>query len=85
VSDGVAKTPDLAVAAWLHMCGLKVLSAHKIGRYQYRFSFDDPEGRAAQLRVEFANSESARFDASQRSLKKLVTPVDRRGDQHGRD
>ena len=33
--------------------------------------------------MEFANSESARFDASQRVLKKLVTSPEPRGNDRG--
>lgn len=84
MSDQVATTPDLSVAAYWHMNSLRVLSARRLDRRRYQFSFADPEGKADGLLLEFANSESARFDASQRSLKKLVTSPGPKGDDRGR-
>jgi len=75
VSDRVATTPDLSIAAFWHMRGLEVLSAVKLDRRRYRFAFADPQGKAEGLRIEFANSESARFDSSQRAMKKLTRPL----------
>lgn len=83
MSDSVATTQDLFIAAYWHMRGLRVLSARRLDRRRYRFSFADPTGKAAELRMEFANSESARFDASQRVLKKLVTSPEPRGNDRG--
>ena len=75
-------TGDLAFAAFCMLRGLRVLRAQEHrpggrGPLEYRFTFADPptpeapEGRWEGLRVEFANSEAARFDAAVRSLKKL--------------
>jgi hypothetical protein len=75
-------TGDLAFAAFCMLRGLRVLRAQEHrpngrGPLEYRFTFSDPpspeapEGRWDTLRVEFANSEAARFDAAVRSLKKL--------------
>lgn len=77
------ETRDLAFAAYAHMKGLEVRKAEQMKRGQsteYRFSFNDPpseefpEGRWNELLMDFANSESTRFDSSVRSLKKLCRP-----------
>lgn len=67
-------TRDLALAAYAHMRGLKILRASECrkGRAnEYQFLFDDPNGEWEQITVDFTNSEALQFDHSVRSLKKL--------------
>jgi hypothetical protein len=75
-------TGDLAFAAYCLLRGLRVLRAQEHrsggrGPLEYRFTFSDPpsaeapEGRWELLRIEYANSEAAQFDAAVRSLKNL--------------
>lgn len=77
------ETRDLAFAAYAHMRQLTVLSAvqkKKGTSTEYQFLFFDPPsdeypgGRWEELQVDFANSESTRFDSSVRSMKKLCKP-----------
>jgi len=72
-----ARTQDLAAAAWLKMHGLRVLNAKRFGAngQGFEFTFADPENRAPQLLVDFANSEAQRYDSEVRSLKKLCNPT----------
>lgn len=68
------QTRDLAFAAYAHMQGLRVKKAEECRKgnaNEYRFSFDDPDGRWEDLYVSFANSEASRYDNSVRALKKL--------------
>lgn len=67
-------TKDLALAAYAHMRGLKILRAVECRRgraNEYQFLFDDPAGEWDQIAVDFTNSEAIRFDNSVRGLKKL--------------
>jgi len=70
------ETADLAFAAYALQQGLRVVRAREwrrggSGACEYHFQFDDPTDRWDQLHVDFANSESAAFDAASRTLKKL--------------
>lgn len=72
----IKETGDLAFAAFALQRGLKVLRAREWrkdagGACEYHFAFDDAEDRWEQMHVDFANSESAAFDAATRTLKKL--------------
>ena len=65
------ETPDIATAAFLLMKGFKILKAGKVsGRYQ--FVFDDPQGTAQSVCLEFMNSECSRFDSCLRNLRSMV-------------
>ena len=74
------ETGDLAFAAYANMQGLRVVRAREFRKgpiTEYKFAFDDPpteqhpHGRWDELQLDFANSESASFDATVRTLKRL--------------
>lgn len=74
------ETKDLAFASYAHMKGLEILKAEKIHKsniIEYNFVFLDemttsqPKGIWNKLHVDFANSESRKFDGSVRTLKRL--------------
>jgi len=75
------ETSDLAFAGYCHMQGLRIV---KVGQWraktnalEYNFIFSDPptgeseDGRWDELLLDFANSESRKFDSSVRVLKQL--------------
>jgi hypothetical protein len=67
-------TNELALAAYASMRGLEVVKAQRWKKeraIEYKFSFKDPEGIWDQLRIDFTNSESLKFDLAVRNLKKL--------------
>ena len=66
----VWSTRDLALAAFCLEHGLEVVRATRRAR-EFEFLFRDPEDRAEELAIQFANSPEARFDAAMRALKKL--------------
>lgn len=72
---------DLDLASYFLHRGLQFLNARRLGRSEFEFTFRDPDGKAAQLRVEYVNSESAKQDGATRTLKKMVLgqPVPGRG------
>ena len=65
-------TSDIAIAAFLMMKGMKLLSAARERNGRFRFEFDDASQKADLYAVEFANSESAKFDAHVKNLKNLI-------------
>ena len=57
-------TSDLALAAFLVMRGLPLLSAKRIqGRFE--FIFDDKDQKGHAFSIEFVNSEFSKFDKLQ--------------------
>jgi hypothetical protein len=61
---------DLSLAAYFIMNGVRLISAKKLGR-SYIFLFEaDP--RIPSLKLAFLGSESSRFDACVRDLKRLL-------------
>ncbi len=67
------ETDYLALAAFAHLRGFKILKAAESSRRrgEYLFTFDDPEDKWAALELEFANNECSRFDATLLKLKRL--------------
>lgn len=67
-------TADFSIAAYLHAHGVELHSAclRHDSRSQYDFHFDDAAGECSRLAIAFVNSDSHRFDQSQRALKKLA-------------
>ena len=65
-------TADIAIAAFLMMKGMKLLSATRERNGRFRFEFDDPNNEADKFAVEFVNSESAKFDAHVKNLKNIL-------------
>ncbi len=65
-------TSDIAIAAFLMMKGMKLLSATRERNGRFRFEFDDARNEADKFAVEFVNSESAKFDAHVKNLKNIL-------------
>jgi len=66
------ETSDLALAAYLNIKELKLVSAERLESGRFRFVLDDPDGLAESLAIEFFSSEFCRYDNKIRSLKKLL-------------
>jgi len=62
---------DLSFAAYLMMRGCELIDARKLGK-TYKFVLGLKGHSAKRLKVEYANSESTRFDAKVRDLKRIV-------------
>ena len=65
-------TPDLSLAAYLLMRGMKLLSAEKTLSGKFNFSFSDPDDKAKNLAVDFLNSDFSDYDNHVRNLKKII-------------
>jgi len=66
------KTSDLALASYLMMKELRLISASRVQGGRFEFIFDDPDQRAQSLAVEYVNSDFCRFDNHVRNLKKII-------------
>lgn len=65
------ETSDIATAAFLLMRGLRLISASNPSG-KYSFVFDDSDGKAQDLTLEFINSECSKFDSHLRSLRSML-------------
>ena len=65
-------TSDLSIAAYLMMKGMKLQNAYRGSSGQFMFEFEDPEGKGAQLAIEFTNDDCAVYDNHVRNLKKIL-------------
>ena len=65
-------TSDIGIAAYVMMRGLKLISASRGKSGRFEFIFEDPQNQGLVLSVEYANSESAKFDAHMKNLKNIL-------------
>jgi len=72
LSDRTYITSDIAISAYLMLRGLKLLSATREVSGKFRFEFEDPQGLAQSLVVEYITSEFCSFDTHLKNLKKLM-------------
>tara|TARA_B100000424_G_C22851990_1_gene454266 strand:- start:257 stop:484 length:228 start_codon:yes stop_codon:yes gene_type:complete len=72
MSSKIYITSDIAIAAFLMMKGMKLISASRERNGRFRFEFDDSKKQADKFAVEFVNSESAKFDAHVKNLKNIL-------------
>jgi len=64
-------TNDLSLTAYIVMRGCKLINARQLGK-TYKFTLDLGEHTAPRMQAEYINSESRRFDAAVRDLKKIM-------------
>lgn len=71
--DNGFTTNDLSLTAWLvFMHQFELVSADRVGR-SFLFTMRVPEGKNPdKLKLEFLSSESCRFDATVRDIKKII-------------
>lgn len=66
------KTSDLSIAAYLMMKNLKLVDAKRATNGQFLFEFEDLNGDAVRLAIEFTGSDFAVYDNHVRNLKKIL-------------
>lgn len=66
------ETSDIAIASYVMMKGLKLISADRDYKGKFNFKFDDPKNKGPTLAVDYVNSESARFDSIMKNLKSIL-------------
>lgn len=70
----VRETQSLSFAAYCHMRGMTIVKAAEArgrGNVEYSFAFADPDARWDSYLIDWANSESGRYDNAVRTLKQL--------------
>ena len=68
----IYKTNDIATAAYLLTKGLKIYHVDIDLTGKYIFEFEDNQGVAFQLSIEFINSECSKFDNQMRNLRNIL-------------
>jgi hypothetical protein len=68
----IYKTSDLALAAYLSLKGLRLISASRSEGGRFEFELEDSDSRGGTLAMEYVGSEFSQFDNQVRSLKKLL-------------
>lgn len=73
----VVSTIDIAIASYWFSSGLEVIKLEPkvlngARTRDARMYFRDPEGKASELALRYANSDARKFDEAQRTLKKLI-------------
>ena len=66
------ETSDIALAAFLLMMGITLITAKKTTSGKFQFEFHDPDTRIPVLAIEFVNSDFVKFDNAVRSLRNLI-------------
>jgi len=64
-------TNDLSFTAYLHMCGFDIKEAKRLGK-SFKFCVDLGDDTDTAVKIRYLNSESAKFDASVRDIKKIL-------------
>ncbi len=72
MSGKIYITSDIAIAAFLMMKGMQLVSASRERSGRFKFQFDDANNGADEFAVQFVNSESAKFDAHVKNLKNIL-------------
>jgi hypothetical protein len=65
-------TPDLSIAAFLLMKGVRLIKAEKLSSGKFNFTFDDPDQKCQNLTLDFLNSGFAEYDSHVRNLKRMI-------------
>ncbi len=68
----IYKTSDLALAAYMTLKGLPLVSAKKLPNGRFEFEINDEKNVAQGLAIEFVGSEFFKYDNKVRALKKLL-------------
>ena len=72
MSGKIYITSDIAIAGFLMMKGMKLISASRGAKGRFRLEFDNSKNEADTFAVAFVNSESAKFDAHIKNLKNIL-------------
>jgi hypothetical protein len=64
-------TSDIGIAAYLQLCGKKLLQCHRQPDGRFFFEFPDPEECKIKA-IEFLSSDFCKFDNIVRNLKKIL-------------
>ena len=66
------ETSDLGIAAYLMLKNLNLKSCNVLPSGRYCFQFDDPNGLAQDLSMDFLKSDFSKYDDKMRTLRKML-------------
>lgn len=64
-------TSDIGIAAYLQLCGKKLIQCKRLEGGRFFFEFDNPE-ECKEKAIEFLSSDFCKFDNIVRNLKKIL-------------
>ena len=64
-------TSDIGIAAYLQLCGLKMLDCKRLETGRFYFEFEDLD-ECKKKSLEFLSSDFCKFDNNVRNLKKIL-------------
>lgn len=70
MEQNIYRTSDIALAAYLKLKGLRLVTCSREAKFN--FVFEDPDNMADQLAIDFINSDMRKYDDEMRSLKKII-------------
>jgi hypothetical protein len=65
-------TSDIGIAAYLQLCGHKLVECMRLQSGKFFFKFEDKDQKCAARSLEFLDSDFCRFDNNVRNLKKIL-------------
>jgi len=68
----VFQTSLLSEAAYMNMKNLRIVRSFKGSSGETVFEFEDPSALGEELRIEYINSDFAKFDDSIRKMRSLI-------------
>ena len=66
------ETSDIAVAAYIMMKGVKLVSATRNSSGRFKFVFDDTGSVCVKHSIDYVNSDFCKFDNYMRNLKNIL-------------
>ncbi len=65
-------TSDIGIAAYLQLCGHKLLECKRLQSGKFFFKFEDKDQSCAIKSLQFLDSDFCKFDNNVRNLKKIL-------------
>ena len=64
-------TSDIGIAAYLQLCGIRMIDCKRLQNGRFHFEFENPE-ECRKKSIEFLSSDYCKFDNNVRNLKKIL-------------
>ncbi len=65
-------TSDIGIAAYLQLCGFKLIKCGRLETGKFNFVFEDSDNSCRLKSLEFLDSDFCKFDNNVRNLKKIL-------------
>ncbi len=70
--QGFYTTSDIGIAAYLQLCGHKLVECKRLQSGKFFFRFEDKDQTCSVKSLEFLDSDFCKFDNNVRNLKKIL-------------